>query len=275
LFGPNACVEYVGNTNSIGEKDINLGYITTPQQFVDASYKFRLVYRMIDIGEGNDVNDFKWFLNYSPTFNSELKLGQDYKANLTAARNQNNSMFWLTGSFPDPNSNELLWLTASNKPAGQFLNLAYFTNPFISNTAGSGFVQVFTNNNTDMFNLGYTQPNIPAIPQKGDYIRFEHDKDKQARILDIKPFSNNNGNSYSIGIWPWTSLGPATVYDHFTLSRVIDDGNYIVLNKFYPASGSVVGELTGFARPENLTQEIQDNFGSLTTQLVKDGVLNQ
>jgi hypothetical protein len=272
-YGTDACVTFNGTTDASGTGIVSMGYICAPQTAVDPSYKYRLAYRVIDI---SNPNQWYWFLQYAPTYGSNFKLGQDYSYNLTATRT-NNTNYWLTGSFPTDPTKELLWLTASNKSisAGQFGPLAEFTNPFDGSAVGAGYVQVFTNNRQEILDLGFTQANISAVPQKGDYIRFEYDKNKQARILDIRPISTINGNTYAIGIWPNDLFSPSTVYDHFTISRVIDDGNYIIINKFYPASGSVVGELTGFARPENLTQEIQDNFGNLTTQLVKDGVLNK
>lgn len=266
-YGPDSCISWNGNTGGEGSATYNVGFSTLLDTQADASYQYRLVYRVVDIGGGHDVNDLNWFLAYSQIWDNEFSLLQNYNPSLAAT--YTNKKYWLTGSFPT-NINEYLWLTASN--VGSTSNLNYFTNPFNNTTIGAGYVQVWDTAYTTMTNFGYSQPNIPATPKIGDYIRFEHDKNKQTRIMDIQPYNN----TYAIGLWPtYGKIGESTQFQHFTISRIIDDGNYIIINKFYPASGSVVGELTGFAQPENLTQEIQDNFGNLTTQLVKDGVLNQ
>ena len=277
LSGINSCVSWNGNTGTanpnlgnIGSTALNVGFNTFLDMNSVASDSYRLVYRVIDVGNNQSNSNLKWFLKYAEVYEARFSLLQQYNVDLTAGYG-NNKFYWRTGSIFPTNPNEYLWLTASSVMAGTSKNLEYFTNPFDPNVIKQGYVQVFDTFFDTMTSFGYSQPNIPAYPKIGDYVRFEHDKTKQTRIMDIQPYND----TYAIGLAYTNTILPGTQFNHFTISRVINDGNYVILNKFYPASGSVVGELTGFARPENLTQEIQDNFGNLTTQLVKDGVLNK
>jgi hypothetical protein len=81
----------------------------------------------------------------------------------------------------------------------------------------------------------------------------------------------DNIYGFAIGIYP--PIVGSVQLNHFTICRVIDDGNYILINKQYPASGSITDNLTGFAKPKYVTQTLENEFTKITTDLVKSGVL--
>ena len=205
----------------------------------------------------NGLNIRMAMANPYGSFFSEFKTNQNYQNNFRIIRSGNPARFFTledTGSYSE---NKMAIISPTSDLQSSF------------NNQYGVLYQVFYGDQYGKFiNQGFSLPILSITPKVGDYIRFEYNPDYQYRIMKIENAFND--------IYLWPPIGDQDiVLDHFTISRVIDDGNYIIVNKFYPASGSVVGELTGFARPENLTQEIQDNFGNLTTQLVKDGVLNK
>jgi hypothetical protein len=205
----------------------------------------------------NNLNIRTLMANPYGAFISEFKTNQNYQNAFRIIREGTPARFFTLENSGSYQENKM----AIVSPTSDLRN-AFASNP-------QALYQVFYGDQYNKFiNQGFSLPIFPVTPKVGDYIRFEYNPDYQYRIMKI----DNNFND--IYLWPPIG-GQDIVLDHFTISRVVDDGNYIIIDKFYPASGSVVGELTGFARPENLTQEIQDNFGNLTTQLVKDGVLNQ
>lgn len=163
--------------------------------------------------------------------------------------------YWNTGSIPSLADNSLMWLTASQALSNFIL-------------ASQNYYQNFYDDSETLTNLGYSNPLLPIDPLPGDYIRFEYDDTKQYRILAVDP---NNPSGFAIGVFPPVPYN--TKLNHFTISRVIDDGNYIIINSEYPASGSVTDNLTGFTKPKYITSILESEFTKITTDLVKSGVL--
>jgi hypothetical protein len=163
--------------------------------------------------------------------------------------------YWNTGSIPGLNDNTLMWLTASKALSDKILS-------------SQNYYQNFYDNYGLLSSLGYTNPTLPIDPLPGDYIRFEYDETKQYRILAI---DRDSSYGFSIGVHP--PVPSNTKLNHFTISRVVDDGNYIIINTEYPASGSITDNLTGFTKPKFITQTLEDEFTTITTDLVKSGVL--
>jgi hypothetical protein len=205
------------------------------------------------------------FINNTSLYSTFIATSQNYDSSLTIPASGvlqiNNTptfisaSYWNTGSIPSYASNELMWLTAS---------LA-LSNKILSPTT---YYQNFYDDFDTLSNFGYSNPIIPIDPLPGDYIRFEYDSTKQYRIL-----ATNSTNPYGFAIGVHPPVPSNTKLNHFTISRVIDDGNYIIISTEYPASGSVTDNLTGFTKPKYITQVLSDQFTKITTDLVKSGVL--
>ena len=106
---------------------------------------------------------------------------------------------------------------------------------------------------------------LPANIQPGDYIRFEYDPTKQAKIYNI---GNLSDGRTTIQIHPAIPTG--SKLDHFVIYRVVKDGNYVILN----VSKNPGANLTGFLQPKYITQELNDNFSNIINKLEADGLLN-
>jgi hypothetical protein len=203
------------------------------------------------------------FFDNSTIFSSFLQTSQNYDPTLTIPANgvlPINSLFvsasyWNTGSIPSLSSNTLMWLTASQALSNNIL-------------LPTLYYQNFYDDFETLSSLGYSNPILPIDPLPGDYIRFEYDEAKQYRILAI---DKSNPSGFAIGVFP--PVPANTKLNHFTISRVVDDGNYIIINTNYPASGSITDNLTGFTKPKFITKVLEDEFTTITTELVKSGVL--
>ena len=204
-------------------------------------------------------------INNSALNTSFITTNQNYDPNLIIPANGvlpiNNiptyvsASYWNTGSIPSLANNSLMWLTASQALSNKIL-------------ASQNYYQNFYDDSEILIGLGYTNPFLPIDPLPGDYIRFEYDDTKQYRILAINP---DNPSGFAIGVFPPVPYN--TKLNHFTICRVVDDGNYIIINSEYPSSGSVTDNLTGFTKPKYITSTLESEFTKLTTDLVKSGVL--
>jgi hypothetical protein len=276
--------KYVHNPSIYGDQYIYIKSAPFAPKFND---KFRVVIKITPALEGpgnqNDLNqnynsqyqffaneiDFPpiWFVfkNYT-NFSSFISTNQNYDPSLTIPADGvipvisnpdsfASASYWVTGSIPNLADNSLMWLTASQALSNKILD-------------PQNYYQNFYEDNNTLTNLGYNNPVTPIDPLPGDYIRFEYDVDKQYRILAT---DRENLTGFAIGVFP--PIPSNANFNHFTISRVIDDGNYIIISTEYPASGSITDNLTGFAKPKYVTQVLESEFTKITTDLVKSGVL--
>lgn len=155
------------------------------------------------------------------------------------------SSYWSGATYPTDGTPQ--WLTAS-KGLSTFIN-----NDYIQLTPDLALSRSFS-------------PIIlPANLQPGDYIRFEYDPTKQAKIYNI---GNLSDGRTTIQIKPAIPTG--SKLDHFVIYRVVKDGNYVILN-VPRVSGTT---LTGFLQPKYISQELKDNFSDIVNKLEADGLLN-
>ena len=203
----------------------------------------------------NNTSLYSSFIQTSQNYDPSLSIPANGVLQISNTPTFITASYWNTGSIPSYSDNELMWLTAS----------VALSNKILSPTV---YYQNFYDDYDTLNGLGYSNPIIPIDPLPGDYIRFEYDDTKQYRILATNP---NNQSGFAIGVYP--PVPANTKLNHFTISRVIDDGNYIIINSEYPASGSVTDNLTGFTKPKYITSILESEFTKITTDLVKSGVL--
>ena len=158
---------------------------------------------------------------------------------------QTTSSYWDGATYPTNGVPQ--WLTAS-KGLSAFIN-----NNYIQLTPELALSRSFS------------QIILPADLQPGDYIRFEYDPTKQAKIYNI---GNLNDGRTTIQILPAIPTG--SKLDHFVIYRVVKDGNYTILN--VPRYSGAA--LTGFLQPKYISQELKDNFSDIVNKLEADGLLN-
>jgi len=223
------------NESNITGFETTYHYVRTQQFTFYSGYKIRVRLNQFD-GTNIDPTLFG-----SPsTTETFFTLTGNYTSTL-----QTTSSYWDGATYPTNGAPQ--WLTAS-KGLSTFIN-----NNYIQLTPELALSRSFN-------------PIIlPADLQPGDYIRFEYDPTKQAKIYNI---GNLSDGRTTIQILPAIPTG--SKLDHFVIYRVVKDGNYAILN--VPRYSGAA--LTGFLQPKYISQELKDNFSDIVNKLEADGLLN-
>jgi hypothetical protein len=163
---------------------------------------------------------------------------------------QTTSSYWDGATFPTPGSRTTQWLTASIGLSG-----------FINNN----MVQVTPTASTA---FGFDTIYSPANLQPGDYIRFEYDPSKQSRIYSV---ANLSDGRLLLEISPPIPTG--SILNHFCIYRINPNaGNQIILNVKKPV-GTTGQQLTGFLKPEYMSDDLEENFTTIIQKLAAEGLL--
>jgi hypothetical protein len=117
---------------------------------------------------------------------------------------------------------------------------------------------------TASLSMSFSPIIFPANIQPGDNIRFEYDLSKTSKIYDIS--SLDDGRT-TFKIYPAIPTG--SKLDHFVIYRVVNDGNYVILNAKKESGGS----MTGFLKPKYISKTLQDNLPTIINNLKRDGVI--
>ena len=174
-----------------------------------------------------------------------FSLNSNYSNNL-----QITSSYWDGATYPTIGSNQTQWLTAS-------LGLSGFLN--------NNMVQLTPTASTA---FGFNLINFPANLQPGDYIRFEYDPSKQSKIYNVGTLADGR---ITLEINPPIPTG--SILDHFCVFRVIPNGNYVILNVKKPP-GTTGQPLTGFIKPQYISEELENNFENIISKLNAEGTLS-
>jgi len=223
----------------------NTRYITfetLPYTF-NSGDKVRVQYRLF-LSSATTTN-VTLFGSPSTSGGTFFSLNTNYSNNL-----QTTSSYWDGATWPDPGSKTTQWLTASLGFSG-FLNNDMVQ---LSPTASTAF--------------GFSTIYLPANLLPGDYIRFEYDPSKQSRIYDV---ANLSDGRLLIEISPPIPTG--SVLDHFCVYRINPNaGNQIILDIKKPA-GTTGQQLTGFLKPEYMSDDLEKNFTTIIQKLVAEGTI--
>ena len=174
-----------------------------------------------------------------------FSLNTNYSNNL-----QITSSYWDGATYPTPGSKITQFLTASQGLSG-----------FINND----MVQVTPTGSTA---FGFDTIYQPANLQPGDYIRFEYDPSKQSRIYGV---TNLSDGRLLVEISPPIPTG--SILNHFCIYRINPNaGNQIILNVPKPA-GTTGQQLTGFIKPQYMSDDLEKNFTTIIQKLVAEGTI--
>jgi hypothetical protein len=138
-------------------------------------------------------------------------------------------------------------------------------------TASSGLTG-FLNNNmvqltpTASLNFNFSQIIFPANIQPGDNIRFEYDLSKTAKIYEIGSVDDGTGRT-TLKISPAIPTG--SKLDHFVIYRVVNDGNYVILD----VKKEDLGTMTGFLKPKYISEALKNNLPTIINNLKRDNVI--
>ena len=159
------------------------------------------------------------------------------------------SPFWSIGTYTTA-SNDFTVITASLGLTG--LNQSQYSQ--VTPTASLAF--------------NFSNITLPFTPEPGDFIRFEYDPSNVHIIYENMTTTDGN---LALKIVPPVPSG--SILDHFCLYRINPNaGNQIILNVPKP-SGTTGQQLTGFIKPQYVSQEIENNFTTIIQKLAAEGLL--
>ena len=159
------------------------------------------------------------------------------------------SPFWSIGTYTTA-SNDFTVITASLGLTGLNQNQYSQVTPTASTT------------------FGFSNITLPFTPEPGDFIRFEYDPSNVHVIYENMTTVDGN---LALKVVPPVPSG--SILDHFCLYRVNPNaGNQIILNIKKP-EGTTGQQLTGFIKPQYVSQEIEDNFTTIIQKLAAEGLL--
>jgi hypothetical protein len=237
----NSSVAGASNINNLNNTRY-LTFETLPYVF-NSGDKVR-VQKIIDVNDGAII-DITLYGTPSTAGGTFFSLSTNYSNNLEVT-----SSYWDGATWPAPGSRTTQWLTASKGLSG-----------FINND----MVQLTP---TASVAIGFSTIYQPANLLPGDYIRFEYDPSKQSRIYDV---ANLSDGRLLIEISPPIPTG--SILNHFCIYRINPNaGNQIILDVKKPV-GTTGALLTGFLKPQYMSDELETNFTTIIQKLAAEGLL--
>lgn len=213
-----------------------MGVSSVPQQFNNGD-KVRFAV-WIQAGTGGYPNVYIYGLDTSQW--SSIAATSNYSGELQTA-----APYWDGATWP------------TDGKTSQYLTASLGLSGFINNN----MVQLTP---TASLSMSFSPIIFPANIQPGDNIRFEYDLSKTAKIYEIS--SLDDGRTL-LKILP--AIPSGSKLDHFVIYRVVNDGNYVILNIKKEAGGT----MTGFIKPKYISKTLQDNLPDIINKLKKDNVI--
>jgi len=172
----------------------------------------------------------------------------------------------------------ICYLTASSKLAnfygGEYTQIMPGTevyNNYNLETLPSSSLIITTDNGKSFkktwVNAGFNPLRVPFILQRGDYIRFEYSPDKTYQILNV--FSSANRLLLTLD----RHIDSSTVIDNFVIYRIIDDGQYIILDVEKDIEAGVNQAFRGIILPQYPSEGTKAKQDELIFELKKAGIL--
>jgi len=238
---------YVGIFNNLSNRIIPTITQTLPQNF-NSGDKIRISYKL----DNNSSQAQCRIMALDGGFSTQFSNTQTY-----ISTNYITSSYWSIGTWSTNPSTEYSVLTASKALTGLYSD--QYTQ--IMPTASTAF--------------GFSTITQPFQPQPGDFIRFEYDKNKVHTIYEIGTADTGSGTNISgsltLKVRPGIPTG--SILDHFCIYRVVPNGNYLILDIEKP-SGTTGQPLTGFIKPQYISEELENNFENIISKLNAEGTLS-
>jgi hypothetical protein len=106
-------------------------------------------------------------------------------------------------------------------------------------------------------------------PQPGDFIRFEYSKTKTYQIRKV----NSAGNVLKLLLDGHIDEG--TVTDNFVIYRVVEDGQFIILDVEKNVEAGVDQKFTGLVTPQFPSTDLQEKSNTLLFDLKQAGIIKE
>ena len=137
----------------------------------------------------------------------------------------------------------------------------YNANGSVTASLGSGV------NKDTWLNFGFNPIRLPFVPIAGDFIRFEYTKNKVYLITQIQSVSN------VLKLKLDGYIPESTVLDNFVIYRVVEDGQYIILDVEKNTEVGVDQSFTGIITPEFPSIDLEDRAETLFFDLKQANII--
>jgi hypothetical protein len=187
--------------------------------------------------------------------------------------NNTGSYFIGYNNFTTSQGNNESFITASTPLTLFYGNTYYQVNPgtetyntqnasiTINTSLGTGADKKTWNN------FGFNPLKNTFSPKAGDFIRFEYSKSKVFQILQV----TSNNNVLKLKLDGHIPLG--TVIDNFIIYRIVEDGQFIVLNVKKNSEIGVDQIFTGLCLPQYPSSTLQEKSNTLIFELKQSGII--
>lgn len=115
--------------------------------------------------------------------------------------------------------------------------------------------------------FGFNPINKKFTPQSGDFIRFEYSKSKVFQILQVQ----STGNTLKLKLDGSIPLG--TVVDNFLIYRIVEDGQFAILDVKKNTEAGVDQKFTGLISPQYPSTTLQSKSNTLIFELKQAGII--
>lgn len=115
--------------------------------------------------------------------------------------------------------------------------------------------------------FGFNPIRLSFTPQAGDFIRFEYSKTKRFQITNVQ----SSGNVLKLKLDG--QIPVSTVLDNFVIYRIVEDGQYIILDVTKNNEAGVDQIFTGIISPEYPSTELGERSDSLIFDLKQSGII--
>lgn len=115
--------------------------------------------------------------------------------------------------------------------------------------------------------FGFNPIRLAFIPRPGDFIRFEYSKSKTYQILKVVSAGN------TLKLLLDNHIDSGTVLDNFVIYRVVEDGQFIILDVEKNNEASVDQLFTGLISPEFSSTGLRERSNTLLFDLKQAGII--
>lgn len=116
-------------------------------------------------------------------------------------------------------------------------------------------------------NFGFNPIRLPFTPQRGDFIRFEYSKQKTYQITGVQAF----GNTLTLRLDG--QITPSTILDNFVIYRIVENGQYIILDIEKNNEVAVNQLFTGVVTSEFPSSDLIKRSDQLIFDLKKSNII--
>lgn len=117
--------------------------------------------------------------------------------------------------------------------------------------------------------FGFNPIRLKFLPQPGDFIRFEFAKSKTYQILKV--FSSGNVLKLLLD----GHIDDGTVTDNFVIYRIVEDGQFIILDVEKNNEAGVDQTFTGLITPQYPSTNLQEKSNTLLFDLKQAGIIKE